>query len=355
MRERFRVRWWLMPSGEALHERALEGAVVAAIRAGDESAFVALLERYRRELQLHCYRMLGSLEDSEDLVQETALRAWRKRRDFEGRSTFRAWLYRIATNGCLDALRRRPPRVLPMDVVPAADPGRALPSPSDAPWLDPYPDTLLDGIASSEDEPDVVVVKKETIELAFLAAIQHLPPRRRAVLIFRDVLGWSAKDTASALEMSVASVNSSLQRARATLQVHLPRRRLDWAQSEPSPAERRLLDRYIDAHERGDVDGLGRLLRDDARASAPPLPLWYEGRDAFLASARRSAAPDRFRFVPTMANRQLAAGSYVRRRGQSVYRPMGIDVLRVQDGLVAEITAFLRPELFAAFGLPPAL
>jgi RNA polymerase sigma-70 factor, ECF subfamily len=327
----------------------------AAIGAGDDRAFEALVERYRPELQLHCYRMLGSTEDSEDMVQETALRAWRRRGDFEGRSTFRAWLYRIATNACLDALRRRPARLLPSDVAPASDPQQPLPPPSDLPWLDPYPGRLLDGIASSEDEPEAALVRKETIELAFLVAIQHLPPRRRAVLILRDVLGWSAKETASTLGISVNSVNSSLQRARSTLSRRLPPRRVEWAQDDPSSTDRALLRSYMAAHERGDVEALARLLRDDVRASAPPLPLWYEGRESLLESSRRSAAPDRFRYLPTSANKQLAAASYVRRPGESVYRPMGIDVLRIEDGLVAEITAFLRPELFPAFALPAAL
>jgi RNA polymerase sigma-70 factor (ECF subfamily) len=334
---------------------ASEGAAVAAIRAGDEATFVALLERYRRELQVHCYRMLGSVEDAEDTVQETALRAWRKRADFEGRSSFRAWLYRIATNACLDALRRRPTRLLPCDVAPAADPDEPLPSPSDGPWLDPYPDRLLDGVAASEDEPEAALVRKETIELAFLAAIQHLPPQRRAVLILRDVLGWPARETASTLQISVNSVNSSLQRARSTLGARLPRHRVEWTQQAPSAGERAVLRRYMDAHERGDAEALAGLLRDDVRASAPPLPLWYDGADALRRSVRRFAAAGRFRFLPTMANMQVAAASYVREPGDAVYRPMGIDVLRIEDGLVAEITAFLKPELFAAFGLPAAL
>jgi RNA polymerase sigma-70 factor, ECF subfamily len=329
--------------------------VQVAIGADDERAFVASVERYRRELQLHCYRMLGSVEDSEDLVQETLLRAWRKRDEFEGRSALRAWLYRIATNACPDALRRRPPRVLPIDVAPAADPHQPLPSPARRPWLDPYPERLLEAIASGEEEPEEAVVRKETIELAFLAAIQHLPPRRRAVLILRDVLGWSARDTAATLGISVNAVNSSVQRARSTLGARLPRPRSEWARRDPSSTERALLQRYMTAHEQGDVDGLARLLRDDVRASAPPLPLWYEGRESLLASTRRSASAGRFRYLPTMANRQPAAASYVRAPGESVYRPMGIDVLAVHDGLVVEITAFLRPELFPAFGLPPAV
>jgi RNA polymerase sigma-70 factor, ECF subfamily len=330
--------------------------VAAAIRAGDEAAFVALAERYRRQLHVHCYRMVGSLEEAEDLVQESILRAWRRRTSFEGRSSFRGWLYRIATNACLDLLDRRPRRVLAPDVVPASDPLLDLPPPADLPWLDPYPDRLLEPAASSDEEPEAVVVRKETIELAFMAAIQHLPPRRRAVLILRDVLSWSAKDTAAVLGVTVASVNSSLQRARATLKAKLPPRRLDWAPSgEPSSTERALLQRYMQAHEEGDMDSLARLLREDARVSAAPLPLWFDGREAFLASARRSAAAGRFRFLATSANRQLAAGSYVRHSAGPGHLPFAIDVLRIEAGRVAEITTFLRPDLFAVFGLPPRL
>jgi RNA polymerase sigma-70 factor, ECF subfamily len=328
----------------------------AAIRAGDEVTFVALAERYRRQLHVHCYRMLGSLEDAEDLVQESILRAWRRRTSFEGRSSFRGWLYRIATNACLDFLRRRPPRVLAPDVVPASDPSADLPAPAELPWLDPYPNRLLEPAAPADKEPEAAVVRTETIELAFMAAIQHLPPRRRAVLILRDVLGWSARDAAAVLGMTVASVNSSLQRARATLRAHLPPSRLDWAPSgEPSASERALLQRYMQAHENGDMDSLARLLREDARVSAAPLPLWFDGREAFLASARRSAAAGRFRFLATGANGQLAAGSYVREADGSGYRPLAIDVLRIEADEIAEITTFLRPDLFAAFGLPATL
>jgi RNA polymerase sigma-70 factor, ECF subfamily len=189
-----------------------------------------------------------------------------------------------------------------------------------------------------------------------MAAIQHLPPPRRAVLILRDVLGWSAKDTAAVLAVTVASVNSSLQRARAALKAHLPPSRLDWASSgDPSTSERALLHRYMRAHENGDMDGLARLLREDARVSAAPLPLWFDGREPFLASARRSAAAGRFRFLATGANRQLAAASYVRESDGSGYRPLAIDVLRIEADRVAEITTFLRPDLFAVFGLPPRL
>ena len=337
-----------------MNEAAETGAVVAAAKAGDEAAFASLVERYRRELHVHCYRMTASFEDAEDLVQETFLRAWRNRASFEGRSTFRSWLYRIATNACLDAVAQGARRA-------PSDPGAALPAPADLPWLQPYPDLLLDGAAPSEGEPAAAAVSKETIELAFLAAIQHLPPRQRAVLIVRDVLGWSAKDTASLLESSVAAVNSALQRARATLKERLPRRRLEWAAgADPSEEERALLQRYVDAHERADIAGLAALLRDDALLTMPPQPLWYRGRDAIaslLAEAMEPTSPDyvgHFRLVPTKANRQPAAANYLRRPGDSVYRPLALDVLRVEESEVVEIVAF-PADLFPAFGLPPTL
>jgi RNA polymerase sigma-70 factor (ECF subfamily) len=326
----------------------------------DESAFAALVERHRGELQVHCYRMLGSFEDSEDLVQETFLRAWRKRASFSfgGRSSFRAWLYRIATNACLDVLRGRPRRVLPPQVAAAADPGLAPSPPADLPWLQPYPDRLLESTASPEDEPGAVVVARETIELAFLAAIQHLPPRQRAVLILRDVLGWSAKETASLLEGSVASVNSGLQRARATLRDRLPGRRTEWARSSgPSEEERELLRRYVDAHERAEVEALAELLREDARLTMPPHPTWYAGRKAILIASQKGFDPEfgHLRSVVASANTQPAAAHYLRRAGESEYRPLALDVLRIEGERVAEITSFVFPGLFPAFGLPPTL
>jgi RNA polymerase sigma-70 factor (ECF subfamily) len=326
-------------------------AVVAAARAGDESAFGALVEGYRRELQLHCYRMVGSFEDSEDLVQETFLRAWRKRKSFQGRSTFRAWLYGIATNACLDALARNPRRALPRQAAPVP--------PAEIPWLQPYPDRLLEGVAASDAEPDAAVVAKETIELAFLAAIQHLPPRQRAALILRDVLGWSAAESASLLDASVPAVNSALQRARATLKQQLPERRLDWAAAaDPSEEERAVLQRYMEAHERADATALAELLREDARFTMPPQPMWCEGREAIMAAFTPEIfgpeAMGDFRLVPTRANRQPAAANYVRRRGDSEYRALALDVLTIENGKVVEITAFV-PELFPAFGLPATL
>jgi RNA polymerase sigma-70 factor, ECF subfamily len=325
-----------------------------------EPAFAALFERHRRELQVHCYRMLGSLEDSEDLVQETFLRAWRGRASFgsDGRSSFRAWLYRIATNACLDVLRSRPRRILPPQVAEAGDPFAPPSPPADLPWLQPYPDRLLEPVSPEEDEPGAMVVARETIELAFIAAIQHLAPRQRAVLILRDVLGWSAKDTASLLEVSVASVNSALQRARATLRDRLGERRTEWARSsEPSGEERELLRRYVDAHERADVDALAELLREDARLTMPPHPTWYAGREAIVIASEKGFDPEfgQLRSVVAGANTQPAAAHYLRRPGESEYRPLALDVLGIEDGRVTEITSFVFAGLFPAFGLPRAL
>jgi RNA polymerase sigma-70 factor (ECF subfamily) len=338
---------------------AEQDAVVAAATGGDQAAFAALTERYRRELHVHCYRMLGSFQDAEDLVQEALLRAWRSRQQLQGRSSFRAWLYRIATNACLDALANRSRRVLPYQVAPAADPGvAAQPSPDyEIAWLQPYPDRLLDQIAPSHAEPDAQVVARETIELAFLAAIQLLPPRQRAVLILRDVLGWSAKETASLLDASVASANSALQRARATMKQHLPPRRLDWAPSSaPTQEERAVLQRYIEATERADPAALAELLAEDARVSMPPTPAWLQGREAVMTAMAQGLAPEfgRWRLLPTWANRQPAAACYLRRPGETGYRAFSIDVLRIVDGKVVDITAF-PAELFPAFGLPATL
>ena len=304
---------------------------------------------------MHCYRMLGSFEDSEDLVQETFLRAWRNRASFkdDGPRALRAWLYRIATNACLDVLRRRPRRIMPQDVGPPGDPTAPPPDPADLPWLQPYPDRLL---APAEDEPGAAVVARETIELAFVAAIQHLPPRQRAVLILRDVVGWSSKDAAGLLEVSVVAANSALQRARATLRERLGARRTEWgASTKLSEEERELLRRYVEAHERADVEELGELLRADARLTMPPHPIWYAGREAILVAAQQGFDPDfgQLRAVATGANRQPAVAYYLRPPRASDYRPLALDVLRVDGGRIAEITSFVFPELFPAFGLPP--
>ena len=263
-------------------------AAVAAATAGDEAAFSALVERHRHELQVHCYRMLGSFDDAEDQLQETFLRAWRRRATYAGRSTFRAWLYRIATNACLDELARRPRR----------------PSGGEVPWLQPYPDALLEAVPAEAGDPDAAAVEKETIELAFMVAIQHLPPQARAVLILRDVLGWPAKDAAALLGTSVAAVNSALQRARADMRAHLPERRLEWAPgTDPTAAERELLARYVDAHERADLDALAATMRADAplldAAAARPVPRPRRGlRLLGLGRFRDRGLPDPLRDRP---------------------------------------------------------
>jgi RNA polymerase sigma-70 factor (ECF subfamily) len=323
----------------------------------DHGAFATLVEPHRAELRVHCYRMLGSFDDAEDLVQETFLRAWRRRATFgaDGRVALRAWLYRIATNACLDVLRTRPRRVLPEELGPAGDPASPPPAPNDLPWLQPFPDRL---IAPAGDDPDAVVVERETIELAFLAAIQHLPPRQRATLILRDVVGWSAADTATTLDMTVASVNSALQRARATLRERLPARRTEWTRgSTADHDERALLQRYLAAHERSDLEALAALLREDARLTMPPIPYWLDGRDAIVEAMRRAFDPGfgRMRALATAANRQPAVAHYLQPPGGSGFTPLAVDVLHVEDGLVATISSFVSPELFAAFGLPAQL
>jgi RNA polymerase sigma-70 factor, ECF subfamily len=325
--------------------------MVAAATAGDESAFSGLTERYRPELRVHCYRMLGSFEDSEDLTQETFLRAWRKRTSFQGRSSFRAWLYRIATNACLDALERRSRRAPQLQEAGSAT--------FEVPWLQPYPDRLLEELATTDAEPEAAVVAKETIELAFLVAIQHLPPRQRAVLILRDVLGWSARDTAAVLDGSVASVNSALQRARAALKKHLPERRLELAPgSDGSDEERALVRRYLEAHERADADAFVELMREDARFSMPPEPELHVGREKIVAAWKEGGFGTElrdFRCLLTRANMQPAVAVYHRPPGASEHRPLALDVLRIEDGLVTEIVAFEAGSLFPAFDLPSRL
>jgi RNA polymerase sigma-70 factor (ECF subfamily) len=341
---------------------AVDDVVVAAARAGDESAFAELVEHHRGELRVHCYRMLGSFDESEDLVQETFLRAWKNLGGFEGRSTLRAWLYRIATNACLDALGGRAHRVLPHQVAPPADTSVAQPPRADIAWLQPFPDRLWEPVEPAEAEPDAVVVARETIELAFLAAIQHLPPRQRAVLILRDVLGWPAKQTAELLDGSVASVNSASQRARATLREHLPERRMEWAPAEePTEQERAVLRRYMDAVERADVTAVAGLLAEEVRSMMPPFPVWFLGRDAVVAALAESwnpRSPDyvgELRMVETGANRQPAVASYVRRPGDSDFRAFAISVLRIEGEHIVDATAFHEPELFPAFALPLTL
>jgi RNA polymerase sigma-70 factor (ECF subfamily) len=317
---------------------------VAAAQAGDETAFASLVQRHRRELHVHCYRMLGSFEEAEDLVQETFLNAWRARDTFSGGSGFRAWLYRIATNACLDAIRRKARRVPEM---------RSF---AEVPWLQPYPDRMLDELVSAEGEPEADVVARETIELAFLAAIQLLPGRQRAVLLMREVLGMSAIETASLLEMSVAAVNSALQRARATMQEQPPANRVESTRAS-SEQERMLLQRYMDAMEQADASALTGAVRDDIRITMPPLPFCYNGIDEVAPLVVAACDQEQFgtwRLVPSRANRQPAAANYLRRPGETEFRAFKIDVLRVEGDRIAEITTF-DSSLFEAFGLPLVL
>jgi RNA polymerase sigma-70 factor (TIGR02960 family) len=310
----------------------------------DEPEFSGVAQRHRRELHVHCYRMLASFDEAEDAVQETYLRAWRNRETFDG-AMVRAWLYRIATNVCLDMIRAKSRRV------------PELQSFAEVSWLQPYPDRLLDEVASGDDEPDAVAVARETIELAFLAALQVLPARQRAALLLRDVLGMSAAETAALLETSVPAANSALQRARATMQEHLPSHRLDWSAREPSAEERALLERFIDAHERCDAAAAVAIASEDLRVTMPPYPYLFDGLAEVAALMERAFGPERdgdWRLVPTMANRMPTAASYLRRPGDTEFRAFKFDVLRIEDGALVEITTF-GPELFPAFGLPPTL
>jgi RNA polymerase sigma-70 factor (TIGR02960 family) len=317
----------------------------SAAIAGNESAFADMTERHRRELHVHCYRMLASFEEAEDAVQDTFLRAWRSRGSFDGSTLFRAWLYRIATNVCLDVLRRNSRRMTTMHSF------------AEVAWLQPYPDRLLDDVAPSDDDPDAVVVERETIELAFLAAMQVLPPKQRAAFLVRDVLGWPASETASLLEISVPAANSALQRARATMQEHLPARRAEWSAGKLSAEERQLLERFIDAHERCDAAAALAISAQDIRVTMPPNPVIFDGIEAIATLLERAFGPDRdgdWRLLPTQANRMPTAASYLRRPGDTTFRAFKFDVLRIEDGAIAEITTF-GPSLFPAFGLPPTL
>jgi RNA polymerase sigma-70 factor (ECF subfamily) len=319
-----------------------EPSDISAAIGGDEPAFAELTERYRRELHVHCYRMLASFDEADDAVQETFLRAWRSRASFRGDTLFRAWLYRIATNVCIDIQRRAGRRVASMESF------------RDVPWLQPYPDRLLDEVAPSQAEPDAVAFERETIELVFLAALQVLPPRQRAALIARDVLDWPATETAALLETSVPAANSALQRARATMQEHLPPQRSDWMAPEPSREERQLLDQFIDAHQRGDAQLAVSIAAQDLRITMPPNPYLYQGLEVIGPLLTRALSEGEWRLVPTMANRMPTAASYMRHPGDSVYRAFKFDVLRIRDGKIAEITTF-GPALFPRFVLAPTL
>ncbi len=311
----------------------------------DEQEFGTLTEPYRRELQAHCYRMMGSVQDAEDMVQETFLRAWRRRETFEGRASFRAWLYKIATNACLDRLKRLPCRVVPMTYQAVSLVNEPIPPSVMEPiWLEPYPDDLL-----GDDNPEETFSSREHITLAFIVALQLLPPRQRAVLILRDVLDWHADEVAALLDMTVSAVKSALHRARSTL----ANRDMSENHVLDEAAKTQLQD-YIRAWETADVNGLLKLLKDDATFSMPPIPSWYRGRSEVGGLVSKTIfsgdANGRWRLLPTRANRQIAFGLY--RQSQGGYEAYGIQVLTFQGGLIADITTFRNPGLVERFGLP---
>jgi RNA polymerase sigma-70 factor (ECF subfamily) len=331
-----------------------EAGRVAAVLAGDQNEFSDLVEPYRHELQVHCYRMLGSLHEAEDMVQETFLRAWRRLETYASRASLRAWLYRIATNACLDALEKRPRRTLPVRSQPPAEPSTPPAPPlTELIWLEPFPDDLLDDV---EPTPEARYALHESITLAFLTALQILPPRQRAVLILRDVLDWDASEVAELLDMTVSAVNSALHRARVALNKNYS--------AEPlvnlrltDPATRALLDRYVETWEQADVPGLLALLREDVMVSMPPSPTWYSGRAALGAVAEAmifaGEGRGRFRLKPTRANGQPAFGFYRRDEATGVYRAESIQVVSLDDraARLTTLTSFFDAGLFARFGL----
>jgi RNA polymerase sigma-70 factor, ECF subfamily len=324
----------------------------------DEGAFRALVEGQRAELHSHCYRMLGSLHDADDALQETLLRAWRALPRFHGRSSVRTWLYRIATNVCIDAIARRPKRVLPVDYGAPSQPGlgkrnRRVPS---SVWIEPYPDEVL-GVADGAAGPEARYERREALELAFIAALQHLPPRQRAALVLRDVLGFSAREAAETLETTEPTVNGALRRARATLDERLP----DPSQQVTLRAlgDRRLqaiVKRFADSFERGDVDAILGLLTEDATFAMPPYPDWCQGRDSVAGSwLMPSGPPESLRYAPVRANGQFTFGVYRVKPETGDYLPIALDVLALRGDLVAEVTAFRDTAIFGRFGLPSRL
>jgi RNA polymerase sigma-70 factor (TIGR02960 family) len=328
---------------------------LSRVRAGDESAFGELVEPYRRELHLHCYRLLGSLQDAEDIVQETLLAAWRGLSGFEERASLRAWLYRIATNRCLNALRDR--RRRPQEVASMAEPPRPTRT-AEPIWLDPYPDTLLEGLADSAPGPEASYETREALGLAFAAGLQHLPPRQRAALVLREVLGFRTAEVAEMLETSEASVKGALQRARATLDERLPARDRERVPLRGSVRERELVGRFATAVEQGDTPGLISLLTDDAWLTMPPQPYEYQGGQAiarFIARERGDRRGANLRLVPTSANGQPAFGCYLPDPHASIARAYGMMVLQLRDDRVSAITWFGERSLFAHFGLPRML
>jgi RNA polymerase sigma-70 factor, ECF subfamily len=359
-----------------------EQELLRAARGGDEQAYAALVERYRGELHAHCYRMLGSVYDAEDALQEALLRAWRGLPRFEGRSSLRSWLYTIATNTCLNAIERRPKRVLPVDYAPATDPHAGPGEPIvESVWVEPYPDEIL-GVEDGFAAPEARYEMREGVELAFVAALQHLPANQRAVLILREVLGFSARETAEALETSVASVNSALQRARASVEERTPEQTQQATlRALGDEALRQLVDRYVEAWERCDVDTVVEMLTEDASFAMPPLASWFQGSEGirtFLGGWPLSG-DWRWRPIPTRANGQPALAFYAWDEDEQAYLPFALNVLTLRGDKISDVVAFVNrstePEereayhrwvdqptdagrlagTFERFGLPPRL
>jgi RNA polymerase sigma-70 factor (ECF subfamily) len=330
----------------------------------DEAAYRHAVEPYLGELQAHCYRMLGSVHDAEDALQDALLRAWRGLPRFEGRSSLRSWLYRIATNTCLDVIKRRPKRVLPIDYAPAADPhggpGRPL---SETVWIEPYPDEPL-GVPDGRALPEARYEERESVELAFIAALQHLPASQRAVLILREVLGFTAREVAETLDTTTAAVNSSLQRARKAIDEQLPERSQQATlRTLGDDAVRELVERYVDAWERGDVDAVAAMLAEDAAIAMPPMASWFRGPDvlvflrdwAFSGRLYNALGRRRVRVIPTRASGQPAFGTYSWDPDSERFLPTVLQVITLRGDRIEEITGFVAPELFPRFGLPAEL
>jgi RNA polymerase sigma-70 factor (ECF subfamily) len=361
---------------------ALDAGVLERARAGDERAFGRLLEPYRGELHAHCYRMLGSVHDAEDALQDALLRVWRGLAKFEGRSSLRSWLYTIATNTCLDQIARRPKRVLPIDYGPATDPHVGPGEPLvESVWIEPYPDEIL-GVEDGFAAPAARYERRESVELAFIAALQHLPATQRAVLVLREVLGFSAKEVAESLNTTVASVNSALQRARAAVDERVPEQSQQATlRALGDDSVRELVDRYVDAWERCDIEAFAAMLAEDATFAMPPLASWYQGREAIAiwAAGWPLSGAWRWRVIRTVANGQPALGFYAWNAEDESYRPFALNVLSLQGTQISNVTAFIArsaeprdrevferypdepvdaarvDDVFARFGLPTAL
>ena len=328
-------------------------------RAGDQDAFGALCEPWRMELQLHCYRIVGSVHDAEELVQETMLAAWRGLEGFEGRAAVRSWLYRIATNRCLNHLRDRGRRLPELPAPPEPVPPPPRPTRTTEPvWLEPYPDVLFEGVADRRQEPAARYEVREAVGLAFMFALQRLPPRQRAVLVLRDVLGFRAAEAAEMLGITEIAVNRTLQRARRAVDRSVPSGALQDAPLPGSPQERALVSRFANAFQAGDVEGVVALLTEDALMTMPPEAAVYQGQEAihdFLSTVPAAGALERFRLVPTRANGQPAFGCYLKDSHTPIAHAYGLMVLTLRGDRLAGLAGFADTSVFAPFGLPRTL